>query len=267
MSSVQSRQGLRYRRVTRACDYCHQRAIRCCRDTNAARCDNCAQFDQPCTYLRKAKKRGTQSRTSIESSTTRSTTSPQSLIVAHPTPPQQQWSAPLIASQAVVMSLAEVYFEVVYPVFPLFHQTTYLRKIARGEHSTNRRLFSTTMALCALVSARVRDQALFNSSHNMNELTEIPSETFYEAAIQASNDADIRTPQNFDSLRTCALLALTAVQYGKIREMQAFLGRYHTYVAIEALQDESNWPSDIGIVETEERRRLVSTLSVERCRC
>ncbi|KAK5071341.1 hypothetical protein LTR64_007845 [Lithohypha guttulata] len=113
------------------------------------------------------------------------------------------------------------------------------------------------MALCALVSARIQDQALFNPSHNMSELTEVPSETFYEAAIQASTDIVLRTQQNFDSMRTCALLALTAVQYGKIREMQAFLGRYHTFVAIEGLQDEANWPANTGIVETEERRRLL----------
>ena len=157
------------------------------------------------------------------------------------------------------MSLAEVYFEIVYPIFPLFHQPTYLRQTARGEHSTNRRIFSTTMAVCALVSARVRDQALFNTSHNMAELNEVPSETFYEAAIQASNEVDIRTPPDLDSLRTCALLALTAVQYGRIQEMQAFLGRYHTYVAVIGLQDESNWAPNMGIIETEERRRLVST--------
>lgn len=259
MSSIQSPRPVKYRRVTRACDYCHRRAIRCRQDPNAPKCDNCVEFDQTCTYLRKAKKRGTQPRLSIESSVAAPSTSSQSFNGTH-SASQKQWSAPLIASQAVVMSLAEVYFEIVYPVFPLFHHPTYLRKIARGEHLTDRRLFSTTMALCALVSARVRDQALFNTSHNMDELTEVSSETFYEAAIQASIDADFRAPQTFDSLRTCALLALTAVQYGKIREMQAFLGRYHTYVAVDGLQDESNWPADTGIVETEERRRLVSNM-------
>jgi hypothetical protein len=173
-------------------------------------------------------------------------------------PSRQQWTAPLITSQAVVMSLCEVYFEIVYPIFPLFHQPTYLHRISRGEHTSDRYLFSTTMALCALVSARVRDQALFNTSHDMGELTEIPSETFYEAAIIASAHSDARTPQNLDSLRTCALLALCAVQYGNIREMQEFLGRYHMLVAMEGFQDESNWPPGIGIVETEERRRLAS---------
>jgi len=35
----------------------------------------------------------------------------------------------MIASQAVVMSLVEVYFEIVYLIFPLFHKSTYIRKV------------------------------------------------------------------------------------------------------------------------------------------
>ena len=244
------------RRVTRACDYCHRRAIRCQHDHNASRCYNCTQFDQPCTYARQAKKRGARP---VPKTTPPAVVSTplQHAAANYDRSSRQQWTAPIITSQAVVMSLAEVYFEIVYPIFPLFHQPTYLRKISRGEHNSDQYLFSTTMALCALVSARVRDQALFNNSYDMGELTEVPSETFYEAAIRASANTDASTPQNLESLRTCALLALTAVQYGKIREMQEFLGRYHMLVAMDGLQNESNWPSGIGIVETEERRRLV----------
>lgn len=114
------------------------------------------------------------------------------------------------------------------------------------------------MAVCALVSARVRDQAIFNPGHDVQELSETQSETFYLAAIHAS--ADFENPnqcQSLEILRCCALLALSAIQYGKIREMQLYLGKYHTLVAMDGLHDESNWPKDIGIVETEERRRLV----------
>ena len=122
------------------------------------------------------------------------------------------------------------------------------------------------MAVCALVSARVRDQAVFNPSHDVQELSEIPSETFYLAAINAS--ADFQDPnqcQSLESLRCFALLALSAIQYGKIREMQLYLGKYHTLVAMDGLHDESNWPKDIGIVETEERRRLVRDPSLLSC--
>ncbi|KPI36045.1 uncharacterized protein AB675_1602 [Cyphellophora attinorum] len=155
------------------------------------------------------------------------------------------------------MSLTEVYFEIVYPIFPFFHQPTFLRRIARAEYTSDRHLFAATMALCALTVARVQDQALYNNSYDTEELTTVPWETFYQAAIRASVDVTTESStQNLDLLRSCALLSLTAVQCSKIRDMQRFLGRYHTLVAMDRLQDESNWPAGIGIVETEERRRL-----------
>lgn len=256
MSPVESQRNVKSRRVTRACDYCHRRAIRCLRDPDAPSCHNCFQFDQPCTYARQAKKRGTKPKVQNGTSVATPGTLPHSSSSDNGSS-QQTWTAPFVASQAVIMSLAEVYFEIVYPIFPLFHQPTYLRKVARGEYNASRCSFSATMALCALVSARVRDQALFSTSYDVDELTEVASEVFYEAAVQASVGLGIRATQSLDSLRTCALLALTAVQYGKIREMQALLGKYHTYIAMDGLHDESNWPPNIGIVETEERRRLV----------
>ena len=113
------------------------------------------------------------------------------------------------------------------------------------------------MAVCALVSARVHDQALFNTSWDIGELTDTDSQMFYNSAVRACADLEVNQKQSLDSMRTCALLALTAIQYGRIREMQAYLGRYHVLVAMDGLHDESNWPQGIGIVEIEERRRLV----------
>jgi hypothetical protein len=46
----------------------------------------------------------------------------------------QSWKAPYIASQAVIMDLVEIYFEIVYPIFPLFHRPTYIRKVCSPQH-------------------------------------------------------------------------------------------------------------------------------------
>ncbi|KAI1611240.1 hypothetical protein EDD37DRAFT_443571 [Exophiala viscosa] len=247
-----SEQRPKSRRITRACDYCHKRSIRCT-SGNGSRCQSCIDFDQPCTYNRAAKRRGVTPRARVASP---SFSRPLS-VNAHPNPSSQSWRAPMIATQAVVMSLVEVYFEIVYPIFPLFHRPTYIRKISRGDYTTDKTLFPVTMAVCALVSARVRDQAIFNPSWDVEELSQTPSETFYDAAVQyCASCEDSKQTHSLDTLRLCALLALTAIQYGNIREMQLFLGKYHTLVAMDGLHDETNWPKDIGIVETEERRRL-----------
>jgi hypothetical protein len=63
--------------------------------------------------------------------------------------------------------------------------------------------------------------------------------------------------RGLDWMRTCALLALVGIQVGKIEIMHQYLGLYHNLVAMDGLHDEKNWPKEIGIVEVEERRRLV----------
>ena len=71
-----------------------------------------------------------------------------------------------------------------------------------------------------------------------------------------SNLRFICPKSDLNTLRAHAILALAAIQDGKIRDMHEHLGRYHTIVAMERLHDEANWPVEIGVVETEERRRL-----------
>ncbi|KIW16291.1 hypothetical protein PV08_06342 [Exophiala spinifera] len=246
----------RSRRITRACDYCHKRNIRCV-NPDGLQCQRCAEFDQPCTYDRAIKKRGMKPKSGARADSLLPAPRIPGSANAPSNSPSQQWKAPILASQAVVMSLVEVYFEIVYPIFPFFHRPTYIRKISRGDYATDQDLFPVTMAVCALVSARVRDQAIFNPSWDIRELSETPSETFYDAAVRYSQGSENSSElHSFNTLRCFALLALTAIQYGKIREMQLFLGKYHTFAAMDGFHDESNWPKDIGIIETEERRRL-----------
>lgn len=259
------------RRITRACDYCHKRSIRCRfpGDTDSSRCQNCIDFDQPCQFERAVKRRGAKPRTQAASCAPEVPT-PAAVIVKQEAvyidvcrtpsiaelcaPPE--WKAPKIASQAVIMDLVEIYFEIVYPTFPFFHRPTFLRRIARGEYTSNKFSFGATMAMCALVSARIADRAVFNPHWDVRQLTQVKSEVFYAAAVRECGNAGALKTSNLDLLRTCALLAVVAIQYGKFRELQTHLGKYHVLVSMDGLHDEENWPQDIGIIEKEERRRL-----------
>ena len=288
------------RRSPRACDYCHQRSIRCRPSNNGADCQNCVAFDQPCTWDRPRKRRGAPSRserpvptpTPLESG--ESTTSPAAVATTtarrshtssgdHPqqSRPRAQskqppschnegpdtidiaWEAPQVAGHATVVDLVELYFEIVYPIFPLFHQPSFVRKISRAEYTSNRSLFAVTMAVCALVSARVRDGAVFNPRWDVRGLQKTKPQIYYIQAIQQAreipNISDINAP------RTYAILALAAIQEGQTRDMQEHLGHYHTILAMEGSHDEDSWPAGLGVIETEERRRLfwsVYTLDV-----
>lgn len=297
------------RRISRACDYCHQVSKRCRVVSGETRCQNCVAFDQPCTFDRPRKRRGAPRRkdngnpepiTSRASATTslqrqhsredesvfpqantrplnkatnRRSSIAERTISEHTSSVQPDspvnfapghnhgvillpdtWKAPGHYRHANIIDLVELFFEIVYPIFPLFHQPSFIRRISRNEYATDRALFAVTMAVCALVSARVRDGAVFNVQWDLSSLQQPPPDVYYQEAIrQLSTDY---MSDSLNTLRTHAILALAAIQEGKVRDMHEHLGRYHTIVAAGGLHDEVNWPKTAGIIEREERRRL-----------
>lgn len=112
------------------------------------------------------------------------------------------------------------------------------------------------MVICALASARVRDGAA-SSSAGLPGAQDWSSEAFYNAA-QSAMPKDLSRARGIDYMRTFALLALFSIQSGRIDAMQLNMGIYHALVSVERLYDESAWPEGTGLVEIEERRRLVS---------
>lgn len=129
------------RRITRACDYCHRRSIKCRdrQDPQDPRCQNCYEFAQPCTYDRPMKRRGAKKRSpSLETAVSRheqtnrvSGGAPNGVHFTPAGPPgdftayghasvskskESDWQAPELASQAMIMDLVEIYFEIVYPM-------------------------------------------------------------------------------------------------------------------------------------------------------
>ena len=245
---------IKRRRITRACDYCNQRSIRCRpAEGNDSTCANCRDFNQPCTYQRKVRRRGPQRQ--LTCSTTNPTPARFEDYDVEQSGPR--WKAPFIANQASIMDLVELYFEIVYPVFPLFHQPSFMRRISRAEYTENKPLFATTMAVCALVSGRVRDGSVTNPRWSLSSIKALSPDIFYhEAQEQLAIDGHQCTA-DLHSIRAHAILAIAAIQNGRVRDMHLHLGIYHTLVAMDGLHDEANWPESIGVIEREERRRLV----------
>lgn len=129
------------RRITRACDYCHRRSIKCTasQNLNDERCQNCYEFAQPCTYDRPTRRRGAKRRSpSAEAANgyrdhgKKAVSTPGSTKNAvdqwnqggfttygHARVSKSQgkdWSPPEVASQDMIMNLIEIYFEIVYPL-------------------------------------------------------------------------------------------------------------------------------------------------------
>jgi hypothetical protein len=123
------------RRISRACDFCHKRSIRCKPGNgDASRCQNCLDFGVSCTYLRPAKKRGIKSGSGKSSSDNGShgvDGESDALMLLELTNGihgngnfnvvdkfviPEAWKAMVVTYEAKIRDLVEVYFEVVYPM-------------------------------------------------------------------------------------------------------------------------------------------------------
>lgn len=261
------------RRNPRACDLCSRRSVRCRRNPDeAGKCQNCVDYGESCTFDRPLRKRGAKPKQRSDTGDQTDSTEPLSNAgmtnsaqyspkLLRPSLPtsysssKTDWRPTISVSQAMVVDLTEIYFEVVYPVFPFFHRPTLVRKVSRGEHFTDRAFFAAVMAICALSSARARDGALYSADWDTMSLQQPTSEDFFQAAEDAIPH-DATFTQEFNYMRACVLLAITSIQYGKAQLMSHYLGLYNIFVAVGRLHDEINWPKNLQIVELEERRRL-----------
>ncbi len=133
------------RRISRACDFCHRRSIRC-RPTqdDGNRCQNCSDFGVDCTSIRPLKKRGTKLNRRPHSQYYESPSGEHATLLLHLTKPQinqhepsygtshesaesmlgvkfsidlsEDHKALVLNNLAKIQDLVTVYFEVVYPM-------------------------------------------------------------------------------------------------------------------------------------------------------
>lgn len=65
--------------------------------------------------------------------------------------------------------------------------------------------------------------------------------------------------EDFNLMRTEALLGMLALQHNDLGSGHAHLHRYLAMVTQSRFHDERNWPLNLTEIEVQERRRLVST--------
>ncbi|KAK5119051.1 hypothetical protein LTR62_000262 [Meristemomyces frigidus] len=164
------------------------------------------------------------------------------------------WRSFAEASMSTIEQYVDIYMEVVYPLFPLFHGPTFREKLAKRDHLTDRGFFAATMAACALAAARARDGAMGDRS-DLKQHSERSSEVFF-AAAKDTIPKELEKAQCQNYMRASGLLALCSIQYGQINTMHRFMGIYTTLAAMTQFHDEAYWPSTLTNVEREERRRV-----------
>ncbi|KAJ6436214.1 putative AC transposase [Purpureocillium lavendulum] len=155
----------------------------------------------------------------------------------------------------MIVDLVGLYFELVYPIFPLFHERSYTRIIARGDHLKSQALFASTMAVCALASNCVCDGALVSPRWDRPSLKTIDRVVFGNEAKKQL--MALHPISGFEVLRGHAIMAVLALQTGSLDDFHKHLDFCYAIVSRSTLHEESSWPLDIGIIEREERRRLL----------
>ncbi|KAI6877649.1 hypothetical protein KC363_g8900 [Hortaea werneckii] len=168
------------------------------------------------------------------------------------------WRSFAFASLSTIDEYLTIYMDVVYPINPLFHGPTLWERVRNRQHLTHRDFFASVMAACALAAARARDGAT-GDTRRVADRPERTSEIFFAAAADAVSK-DLSKARGLGYMRACGLLAITAIQYGQINTMHQYMGMYHTLAALQQFHDERKWPSDITVVELEERRRTFWTM-------
>lgn len=255
------------RRNPRACDACSRRSVKCKPSTeDATRCQNCVDFDEPCTLHRPIRKRGAQSAAARPqvSEGLPSNLSPRGApLGAVPSPMHiqsptlhQDWLTPLLQdNEALILDLIDVSFEVIFPIFPLFRKPTLLQRVASGQHLRNRAFCASVASMCALVTARVRDGATDKSKRDALFPEGHSSESFFAAAEKALPVTTALT-REVGYMQAYVLLSITSIQYGDSVKARYYLNLYHNCVAVGLLHNEEEWPRGLSTDEVEERRRL-----------
>ena len=137
-----------------------------------------------------------------------------------------------------------------------------MRDVRERRYTVERDFYVVVMAVCAIVSARLRHGVeMPQTSHPpLGPSPSSPSSgTFYHLAINAF-PSSLTSPcaNTFNYKRAKALLAIACVQYGDIASLNLHLGDYVTLSHADGFYDETRWPTDLKEPEIQERRRLVS---------
>lgn len=280
-------------RTSRACDFCHRRSIRCRPSTEESdKCQNCSDYGLTCAFNRPVKKRGLKPSASSPSSQHRGTNQhdPQDEIETSSAGAmssnlrndsshgevskdvveadglftfslQAHHRGMVLKGRDVIDHLTNVYLEVVYPIFPFFHRPSLREMIANRSYLLDQSLFAAIMAMCALASARVRDGATstIQPGSELLSSSQYGAEAFFQCA-KAVLPQTLAGARRHGYVKAYVFLALYGVQQSSSEIMHQYLGLYHSLMALHGLHDEKNWSSELGIIETEERRRLVSDL-------
>lgn len=119
---------------------------------------------------------------------------------------------------------------------------------------TDQPSYMLLMALCAVSSQNAALDAVFNK--RLLQGRNIPESGIYFQEAVSKIPTKIAQSQDLDYLRSFGLLAVYSLHNNDYSDLHRYLGLYHALAAQHSFHDEARWPTNIPLLEVDERRRL-----------
>ncbi|ODV89657.1 hypothetical protein CANCADRAFT_46071 [Tortispora caseinolytica NRRL Y-17796] len=252
-------------RVSRACDFCHKRGVRCkpmpgVDPAVLSNCLTCFEHNVSCTYTRPGRKRGSKARGISPSSSVH--TESGGLPIASYVRPSSDTSYSSRYQKihpATVRALVNIYFDTIYPIFPFFDEGVFMQDYKQQKIPSDSASYAALMAMCALSSAHVADGTVFNQDLVVPAAKAINHQFFIDEA-QAFLPKNITDFNRTEYIQCLGLLSLTGTHTSNPHLIHYYLGLYNAVVCHFSLFDESRWDRSFSLAEREIRRRLYWSL-------
>ncbi|KAJ3544341.1 hypothetical protein NM208_g3110 [Fusarium decemcellulare] len=239
----------RRKRVTRACDFCHFRGLKCVQSPELTQgdvnCQTCLNRNLVCTTARPKGKRG-RPRSSIETPTRDNL----------PTNEARANRPPLTSSlreQTVLEKLGKVYIEIIHPSYPFIDEEQ-VQVLSSAIHEDQYKSdYILLLAMCAVSALAMSENPSKNSL--VDQVLETHHETYFYNAIDCV-PFRIRHCRSPNHMSAFGLLALYSLRVGNFSSLHRYLALYHALVALDGLHDELRWPPNLSAKEVETRRRV-----------
>ncbi|RSH91605.1 hypothetical protein EHS25_008974 [Saitozyma podzolica] len=241
------------RRVTRACDKCHDLGIKVSLPPFRTIATQLMRYQQVLAGLHAEYGAGSgEGRSTRRPSDARSTSASATGI-----PMSEAMGSIDPVNDDMILALVKVFYGTASPILVYFHWPTFWSDICSKRYDRDRCFYALTMAVCATACARVRDGAqLPPTSSLMTEMVIPASDVFHRACVGACSDMLDDGDVNFELMRTEAVLGMLCLQHNDVRGSHRHLHRYLGMSAEIGFHSETRWGSDLTAIDVEERRRL-----------
>ncbi|KAH6658750.1 hypothetical protein BKA67DRAFT_514639 [Truncatella angustata] len=157
----------------------------------------------------------------------------------------------------ILEKLVQIFYHTAYPLRPYFHWPTYHAQVQSRQYRSDWGLHIFTMAVCTMAAGRLCDGILMPTGpHPLRVQAAGLFSKCYNAAMDAIPKELSSVPDYYHAMKAKAILAAACLQNGDWKKAAVHLGDYASLSAMSGFCQEFNWPTGLGEIQKQERRRV-----------